>query len=78
MSQMRVWACGLQNLRCTKTVKHIIDIIHLDTIVCSAHLIAVYGDNFILKEIPLCYILDLFHSNYVNKYIDHHAFEIAF
>ena len=58
--------------------KHIIDIIHLDTIVCSAYLIAVYGDNPIPKDIPLCYTLDLFHLYYVNKYIDHHAFEIAF
>ena len=52
---------------------HIIDIVHLDTIVCSAHLIAVYGYNPILKDIPLCYILDLFHLHYVNKYIDHHT-----
>ncbi|KAF8522595.1 hypothetical protein BU17DRAFT_75141 [Hysterangium stoloniferum] len=56
----------------------ILDIIHLDAIVHSAHLIAVYGNNPLPKDIPLCYTLDLFHSYYVNKYIDHHAFEIAF
>lgn len=54
------------------------DIIHLDTIVRSSHLIAVYGNRPLLKGIPLCYTLDLFHSYYVNKYIDHRAFEIAF
>jgi hypothetical protein len=58
--------------------ERVTDIIHLDTIVRSAHLIAVYGNNPIPKDIPLCYTLDLFHSYYVNKYIDHHAFEIAF
>jgi len=58
--------------------KSITDIIHLDTIVRSSHLIAVYGNKPLPKGIPLCYTLDLFHSYYVNKYIDHHAFEIAF
>jgi len=54
------------------------DIIHLDAIIRSAHLIAVYGKNPLPKGIPFCYTLDLFHSYYVNKYIDHHAFELAF
>ena len=54
------------------------DMIHVDTIVHSAHLIAVYGKNPLSKNIPLCYALDLFNSYYVNKYIDHHAFELAF
>jgi hypothetical protein len=56
----------------------ITEIIHLDTIVRSAHLIAVYGNNQLPQDIPLCYTLDLFRSYYVNKYIDHHAFELAF
>jgi hypothetical protein len=56
----------------------ITDIIHLDSIVRSSHLIAVYGNRSLPKGIPLCYALDLFHSYYINKYIDHHAFEIAF
>jgi hypothetical protein len=54
------------------------DIIHLDTILHSAHLIGVYGKNPLPKNIPLCYALDLFNSYYVNKYIDHHAFELTF
>ena len=58
--------------------KPTVDIIHLDTIVRSAHLIGVYGKNPLPKNIPLCYALDLFNSYYVNKYIDHHAFELAF
>ena len=58
--------------------KPITDIIHLDTIVRASHLIAMYGKNPLSKDILLCYTLDLFHSYYVNKYIDHHAFEIAY
>lgn len=53
-------------------------IIHLDTIFHSAHLIAMYGNNPIPKDIPLCHTLDLFHLYYVNKFIDHHAFKIVF
>ena len=58
--------------------KPITDIIHLDTIVRASHLIAVYGNKPLPKGIPFCYALELFNSYYVNKYIDHHAFEIAF
>ena len=58
--------------------KHVTDMIHHDTMFCSAHLIAVYGNNPIPKDIPLCHTLDLFHLYYVNKFIDHHAFEIVF
>jgi len=53
-------------------------VIHLDSILHAAHLIPVYGQDTIPTDIPLAYSLDVFHSYYVNKYIDHHAFEIAF
>jgi hypothetical protein len=53
-------------------------VIHLDSILRAAHLIPVYGQDTIPTDIPLAYSLDVFHSYYVNKYIDHHAFEIAF
>jgi hypothetical protein len=58
--------------------KPITDIIHLDTIVHASHFIAMYGNKPVLKGIPFCYALNLFHLYYVNKYIDHHAFKIAF
>jgi hypothetical protein len=53
-------------------------VIHLDSVLCAAHLIGVYGADFLPKGIPLTSSLDVFQSHYVNKYIDHHAFEIAF
>ena len=53
-------------------------IIHLDTIVRAAHLIGVYGDVFLPRELTFDRSLDAFHAYYVNKFIDHHAFEIAY
>jgi hypothetical protein len=52
-------------------------IVHLDTIFRAAHLLPVYGNEFVPSYLDLSQTLDAFHSYYVNKYIDHHAFEIA-
>jgi hypothetical protein len=56
----------------------LMSIIHLDCILRAAHLIGVCGDNFLPKELAFYQSLDAFLSFYVNKFIDHHAFEIAF
>lgn len=53
-------------------------IIHLNCILCAAHLIGVYGDNLLPPGLTAENSLDTFNSYFVNKYIDHHAFEIAF
>lgn len=53
-------------------------VIHIDTILRATHLIGVYGREFIPRGILPCHPLDIFHSYYVNKYIDHHAFETAY
>lgn len=53
------------------------DIIHLDTIVRAAHLLAVYGDDRVPRDLIFHQTLSAFHSFYVNKFADHHAFEIA-
>ena len=52
-------------------------IIHLDTILRAAHLIPVYGTNFIERSLTMHDTLDTFKDFYVNKYVDHHTFEIA-
>jgi hypothetical protein len=54
------------------------EIIHLDTIVRAAHLIGVYGNAFLPCDLTFDRSLDIFRAYYVNKYIDHHAYEIAF
>jgi hypothetical protein len=53
-------------------------VLHLDSLVRAAHLIGLYGKHFIPKGLSLEHALDLFQSYHVNKFIDHHSFEIAF
>ncbi|KAG2083637.1 hypothetical protein BD769DRAFT_1633119 [Suillus cothurnatus] len=53
-------------------------VIHLDAIYHAAHLIPVYGTEFLPQELKFYHSYDAFQTYYVNKYVDHHAFEIAF
>ncbi|KZP05117.1 hypothetical protein FIBSPDRAFT_766326, partial [Athelia psychrophila] len=53
-------------------------ILHLDTIIRAAHLIAVYGQESVPRNLLPGYSLDIYRKYYVNKYIDHHSFAIAF
>ncbi|KAF8462345.1 hypothetical protein JB92DRAFT_3136774 [Gautieria morchelliformis] len=53
-------------------------IVHLDTIVRAAHLLPVFGHEYVSRTLSFSDTLDEFTSFYVNKYADHHAFEIAF
>jgi len=53
-------------------------VIHVDTILRAAHLIPVYGHDFIPREIKFYHSYDLFRAYYVNKFADHHAFTIAY
>ncbi|KAG2098550.1 hypothetical protein BD769DRAFT_1631302 [Suillus cothurnatus] len=52
-------------------------VIHVDTIFRSAHLIPVCGTDMLPLTIKSHHVLDIFTLFYVNKYADHHAFEIA-
>jgi hypothetical protein len=57
----------------------IVAVVALDTIFRGAHLIGVAGDTHIPRHgFDSSKTLDSFHSFYVNKYVDHHAHEIAF
>ncbi|KAJ6597451.1 hypothetical protein B0H10DRAFT_1827103 [Mycena sp. CBHHK59/15] len=53
-------------------------IVHLDTLLRGAHLIPVYGSDYIPVGFRYTCSLDAFKSFHVNKYIDHHTNEIAF
>ena len=53
-------------------------IIHLDSMFHAAHLMPVYGNSFVPTYLSYTHTLDAFRAYYVNKYIDHQAFEIAF
>ena len=58
--------------------KRALSVLHLDSFLRAAHLIPVFGTCKIPKDFHYSYSLDAFNAFYVNKYIDHHAFEIAF
>ncbi|KAJ6548944.1 hypothetical protein B0H19DRAFT_1300082 [Mycena capillaripes] len=53
-------------------------IVHLDTLLRGAHLIPVYGEDYLPVGFHYTYSLDAFKSFHVNKYIDRHSNEIAF
>ncbi|KAF8801821.1 hypothetical protein BYT27DRAFT_7309117 [Phlegmacium glaucopus] len=61
-----------------QTGNHAMSIIHIDSILRGAHLMGVYGSHFVPQHLKFNHTLDAFRSFYVNKYIDHHAHEIAF
>ena len=54
-------------------------IIHLDSIIRGAHLLPRFPSNTqVYQELNYTQTLDVYRSFYVNKYINHHSFEIAF
>ena len=53
-------------------------VIHIDTILRSAHLIPVFGDVTLSSGFHFSDSLDAFSAYYVNRYADHHSFEIVF
>jgi hypothetical protein len=56
-----------------------LDIIHIDTILCAAHLLPVFRTNqYISRLLTMHNTLDTFKEFYVNKFVNYHAFEIAF
>ena len=56
-----------------------IGIVHVDSIYRAAHLIPVYRTNqYISRSLTMHDTLDKFTQFYINKFVDHHAFEIAY
>ena len=54
-------------------------VIHLDSVIRGAHLLPRFPSNTqVYRELNYTQTLDVYRSFYVNKYIDHHSFEIAF
>lgn len=54
-----------------------VGIIHIDSIYRAAHLIPIYGAQIISRDIKHHDSYDAFRAFYLNKFADHHAFEIA-
>ncbi|KAG2112034.1 uncharacterized protein F5147DRAFT_744677 [Suillus discolor] len=55
----------------------LVGIIHIDSIYQATHLIPIYGTHTIPKDLKHYDLYDAFCAFYVNKFADHHAFEIA-
>ena len=53
-------------------------VLHLDSFVRGAHLIPVYGSQYLPINFRHVWSLDVFDAYHVNKFIDYHANEIAF
>ncbi|KAI0644829.1 hypothetical protein C8Q79DRAFT_911798 [Trametes meyenii] len=54
----------------------LISVIHLDSIVRAAHLIGLSVEQHVSDDLESHQALDTFDTFYVNKYVDHHAFEL--
>jgi hypothetical protein len=58
--------------------RRVMDIVHIDSILRGAHLIPIFGDDFVPHHFKYYSSLDSFKAFYINKYADHHSHEIAF
>ena len=57
---------------------HYLSVVHIDSIDCAAHLIPIFGQEFVPLWVNLHNSLDVYQGFYVNHFIDHHAFELVF
>ena len=58
--------------------RRLTSVVHLDTVLRGAHLIPIFGTGFLPHNFRHNWSLDFFKAYFVNKYADHHAYEIAF
>ena len=79
MVLMRTQGCGLCTMIAT-LLGHLLLTFSTSILWFMLHIyiIGVYGDNFLLKDLSPDQSLNIFWSYYVNKYIDHHGYEITF
>ncbi|KAG2095408.1 hypothetical protein BD769DRAFT_1631555 [Suillus cothurnatus] len=56
---------------------HDLSIIHIDSIICSAHLLPIFGMQFVPRSLQFYDSLDVYRGFYVSRFIDHHAFVLA-
>jgi hypothetical protein len=58
--------------------QHVCSVIHIDSIICTAHLIGVCGSSFISDNLTYKKSLQAFRNYYVNKYVNYYAYEIPY
>lgn len=52
-------------------------VIHIDSIIHLAHLLPIFGEGQVPSIVNCHNSLDLFCGFYINRFADHHAFEVA-
>ncbi|KIL00124.1 hypothetical protein PAXRUDRAFT_130523, partial [Paxillus rubicundulus Ve08.2h10] len=52
-------------------------VVHVDSIVHSTHLLPIFGHEYIPEHVNHLNSLDLYRGFYVNRFADHHTFELA-
>ncbi|KAF8452468.1 hypothetical protein L210DRAFT_3608454 [Boletus edulis BED1] len=56
---------------------HNLGVIHVDSIIRAAHLLPVFGDEPVPPYVTFHNSLNIYRGFYVNRFADHHAFELA-
>jgi hypothetical protein len=51
-------------------------VVHLDTVVRGSHLLPLYGHSALPEDFHYSRALDAFRAYFVNKYADHHTYEL--
>ncbi|KAI6138669.1 hypothetical protein BKA82DRAFT_3989853 [Pisolithus tinctorius] len=52
-------------------------VIHIDSIICSTHLLPISGDKYVPPYVNCHNSLDIFCRFYVNHFADHHMFKLV-
>ncbi|KAG2744474.1 hypothetical protein P692DRAFT_20760312 [Suillus brevipes Sb2] len=73
---MKTLGCGSSLLRLIWTILSV-GIIHIDSNCRAAHLIPIYGPQNVSGNLKHYNLYNVFQAFYVNKFADHHAFEIT-
>ncbi|KAG9217551.1 hypothetical protein CCMSSC00406_0008478 [Pleurotus cornucopiae] len=70
---------GMWIVRPETTGQHdtpVLSVVHLDCMLRLAHLLPIFGPAYLPTPFSHLHTLDAFKAFYINRYIDHHAFEI--
>jgi hypothetical protein len=72
-----MWRVQPEIIRSRRGTRRIQSIVHVETILRNVHLIPVFGSGFVPRRLHFSDSLDIFTMFYVNKYADHHSFEVV-
>ena len=67
-----MWVVSPEWEGCSPASPLTLQVIHLESIARSAHLLPVFGTGFLPEDFPFTAALDSFEKYFVNKFADHH------